>query len=167
MARVKNFRVGVYTYATTIAQPPDLAYTASMASKVSTMTPEQLSKMVTSKADSVWQQLGMLYPQLQRMPRPAVKYNKRLKTTAGRAFIDSKPPYFDLSNDLLWQYPDTVIEDTVPHELAHIAAYIVFGDCGHGKDWKSVMVAINRPPAVYHNMLNSRHEARKLQRITK
>jgi len=131
------------------------------------MTPEELGNKVTAKANLVWQELCHLYPQLRDMPRPAVKYNKRLKTTAGRAFIDSKPPYFDLSNDLLWQYPDTVIEDTVPHELAHIAAYIVFGDCGHGKDWKSVMVAINRPPAVYHNMLNSRHEARKLQRITK
>ena len=131
------------------------------------MTTQELGNKVTAKADLVWQQLCQLYPQLGGIPRPAVKYNARLKTTAGRAFFDSNPPYFDLSLELLWQYPDTVIEDTVPHELAHIAAYIVFGDCGHGKAWKSVMLAINRPPAVYHNMLNSKHETRKLERIAK
>ena len=131
------------------------------------MTPEKLGEAVTAKADTVWLRLRKVYPQLNGIPRPLIKYNKRLKTTAGRAFYDSNPVYIDLSVDLLWEHTEEMINQTLPHELAHIAAFIVFKDAGHGAGWKRVMVALNIPVNRCHTMINSRHEANKMERLAK
>lgn len=130
------------------------------------LTPEELHGMVIAKADSTWLLLQRLYPQIQRT-RPLVKYNKRLKTTAGRAFYEASPQYIDLSHDLLWQHHEEMINVVVPHELAHLAAYTVFGDTGHGEGWKIMMGRVGLPPLRCHNMENSLHEARKRARLAK
>jgi SprT protein len=124
------------------------------------MTPEQLHGYVTVAADDWWNKLRALYPSI-AATRPEVKYNKRLKTTAGRAFIESKPQYIDLSTELLWQHPEKFMVDTIPHELAHCAAYTVYGDTGHGKGWKLVMRSIGLEPERCHTMVNVIHQNRK------
>jgi SprT protein len=67
---------------------------------------------------------------------PAVKMNARLTSTAGRAFIEHG--YIDLSCYLMTNNPETFAEDTIPHELAHMIAFRLYQDRGHGKAWKYV-----------------------------
>jgi predicted SprT family Zn-dependent metalloprotease len=71
---------------------------------------------------------------------PAGKWNTRLRSTAGRAIIEKG--YIELSSKLFQVYPEGFIIDIIPHELAHIAAYRVFQDDGHGKGWHSMMDAL-------------------------
>lgn len=103
---------------------------------------------------STWTILRNHYPQIQAAT-PAVKLNKRLKSTAGRAFIESVPQYIELSHDLFSLYPEEFQTDTIPHELAHLVAYTVFNDPGHGKGWKTVMCTIGVEPNRCHNMVNT------------
>lgn len=92
---------------------------------------------------------------------PKIIFNKRLKTTAGRAFVQSVPQYIDLSNELLWQHPEEFRDVIIPHEAAHLAAYTRFADAGHGNGWRMVMAYLGLPPERCHSMTNSIHEARK------
>lgn len=126
------------------------------------LTPEELGNLVAASAKFWWAKLYTLYPVIG--PHiPKIKYNKRLKTTAGRAFYAAVPQYVDLSVELLWEYPDEMLNDTIPHELAHLAAFTVYGDSGHGPSWKKVMREIGLEPSRCHNMINTRHEARKMK----
>jgi SprT protein len=63
--------------------------------------------------------------------------NGRLTSTAGRAFLEEGR--LEFSKVLYAQNEEQFLNDTVPHELAHIVAYRVFGDRGHGVHWKQVM----------------------------
>ena len=132
-----------------------------------TMTPQELSEAVTAKADTVWLGLRKSYPKLGGIPRPIIKYNKRLRATAGRAFYASNPVYIDLSTDLLWEHTEEMINQILPHELAHIAAWIVYRDNGHGRGWKAVMATLNIPINRCHTMSNTRHESNKMERLAK
>lgn len=51
--------------------------------------------------------------------------------------------------------------DTIPHELAHIAAYRLTGyglkrGESHGKPWKDIMHTLGLPGDIYHDMLVKR-----------
>lgn len=107
-----------------------------------------------------WDKLRKVYPQIQKV-YPKVKLNNRLKTTAGRAWIDKAPQYIDLSTELFWEYTEQFLCDTIPHELAHLVAYTVYGDEGHGKGWYSVLERMGIQTSRCHSMVNSKHERRK------
>jgi SprT protein len=107
-----------------------------------------------------WNKLKKEYPEIQQ-EYPKVKLNNRLKTTAGRAFIGNKPQYIDLSLELFWEYTEEFLTDTIPHELAHLVAYTVFGDEGHGKGWYSVLNKMGIKTSRLHNMVNTKHEKRR------
>lgn len=128
------------------------------------LTPEKLHQMVQDKADETWLELRKIYAKLHCI-RPKVKYNKRLKTTAGRAHIEEFPAFVELSHSLLWEHPIEMVNVTLPHELAHVAAWIIFEDGGHGKGWKTVMRAIGQEPTVYHTLTNTLHEMQKAARM--
>lgn len=64
---------------------------------------------------------------------PIIELNPRLKTTAGRAWYDRN--YIDLSAELYEKNKASFINDTVPHELAHIIAKIVYDSNGHDNSW--------------------------------
>ena len=80
------------------------------------------------RAKKEWANIGQI---------PEVRLNKRLTSTAGRAFIEDG--YIDLSVYLLGRNTDYFKRDTIPHELCHMIAWRVYGDRGHGKAWKYVM----------------------------
>lgn len=63
--------------------------------------------------------------------------NNRLTSTAGRAFLTERR--MDFSTSLFEQNREKFVEDTVGHEFAHIVAYEIYGDKGHGIGWKAVM----------------------------
>lgn len=102
-----------------------------------------------------WVKFLKQYPTIQRAT-PVVTLNNRLKTTAGRAFIEENPQKIDLSTDLFEQYTDHMIVDTIPHELAHLVAYTIHGDPGHGKGWYSVLAKMGIKTTRLHHMVNYR-----------
>ena len=102
-----------------------------------------------------WVKFLAQYPTIQKTT-PRVTLNNRLKTTAGRAFIEENPQKIDLSTDLFDQYTDHMIVDTIPHELAHLVAYTIHGDPGHGKGWYSVLKQMGIQTTRCHSMVNYR-----------
>lgn len=80
----------------------------------------------------------------------------RKSTTAGKAYVGRVPfgvyeislniPLLAVNND-----PDQ-IDQTVGHEIAHLIAYKVYGDRGHGASWKKVMRYFGLAPERCHDM---------------
>ena len=104
-----------------------------------------------------WDKLGRAYGKAALGAIPTMVMNNRLKSTAGRAWIESGK--IDLSTKLMLNFPREFIMQTIPHEAAHIAAYRVFGyGMGrgevHGKPWQDCMIALDLNPEIYHNMLS-------------
>lgn len=57
-----------------------------------------------------------------------------------------------LNAGLLQRYGEDFIEQTVPHELAHLVAYAHFGEGirPHGAEWRELMRLLGRRPDVCH-----------------
>jgi len=80
-----------------------------------------------------------------------VTWNRRLSTTAGRAFVRSGR--IELNPRLLANATDQV-ETVLTHEAAHVAAFRLFGDNipAHGRHWRSLMRLAGHEPAVTHRI---------------
>jgi SprT protein len=100
-----------------------------------------------------WDKMRRQYPNIQEQYPKAI-LNNRLKTTGGRAWIEESPQYIDLSTELFWQYTQQYVTDTIPHELAHLVAYTVYNDPGHGKGWYSVIRQMGINTTRCHSMVN-------------
>lgn len=121
------------------------------------MNTQYLQEVADFRVNTLWKRFRQVYPQLQEQT-PRVVLNNRLKTTAGRAFIEGTPQYIDLSTELFWQYTENFIIDTIPHELAHLVAYTIYGDSGHGKGWKSILSQFNIKTTRLHQMVNQKRK---------
>lgn len=57
-----------------------------------------------------------------------------------------------LNAALLRDHPREMIEQTVPHEVAHVVTRWLYGDRAkaHGREWRGVMHAFGKKPAVCH-----------------
>lgn len=80
---------------------------------------------------------------------PTVSYDLR-GTCAGQAFTHvmhvALNPQYLLANE------DQYIEDTIPHELAHLANSLLFSGRGHGESWRRLAVLMGSPGEVRHSM---------------
>lgn len=117
---------------------------------------EILSRLHT-KADIVWAELARQYPALRTVKTPDIVLNGRLWRTAGRAY--QQDGFIELGWKFLEhsaKYRAIMYDVILPHELAHIADYIVYGEseleCGHGKGWREMMVYLGLKPKATHNM---------------
>lgn len=70
-------------------------------------------------------------------PIPGLEWSKRMTRSAGMAYIEEGK--IRLSVPLYHQFPEGYILEIVPHELAHVAAWRIFQDPGHGEGWKRCM----------------------------
>ena len=87
---------------------------------------------------------------LKEATRLEVHLSPRMRSMGGYAFW--KKNKINLNYRLLIKNRDE-IRKTFLHELAHIIQDILYpGSKPHGKEWKSVMIAIGEPPEIYHNM---------------
>lgn len=121
------------------------------------MDKQYLQDVAAYHARVWWKRFLQVYPTLGNTPR--VVLNARLKTTAGRAFLEGG--YIELSPELMWEHTENFCRDTIPHELAHLVAYRIHGDQGHGKGWKHIIKQFNIPTTRLHNMVNSKWQNRK------
>lgn len=85
---------------------------------------------------SHWWQIAVLKFGNKIGTEPKVIINKRLTSTAGRAFVEKG--YIDLSEYLFSRNIVDFCDNTIPHELAHMIAFRLYKDHKHGKAWKYV-----------------------------
>lgn len=110
--------------------------------------------------DSAWNRACWKLPMLQVEVKPYAKLNGRLKTTAGRAWLEYN--FIDLSTELFLQHQEAFCAIIIPHEVAHIVAYRLYNDPGHGTAWKKIMREVYGLPAdVYHSLRNEKYLSRK------
>lgn len=113
--------------------------------------------IVQQRAILFWDLLCDMYPQLAKTPRPYVGLNSRLYRTAGRCCQEQG--IIEIGTRFLNHtvaYRNTVLYDTIPHEIVHVADYRLFGPSeyahGHGKMWHALMIECGLNPNRYHNM---------------
>jgi len=80
-----------------------------------------------------------------------VRWNKRLSTSAGRAFVQLGR--VELNPTLLGDNPDHIAA-VLAHEAAHVAAWRLFGPAAnnHGRQWRSLMRLAGFRPTVTHDL---------------
>lgn len=81
----------------------------------------------------------------------SIKFNQR-GSAAGTAYLQRHEVRFNY--DMYLQNPNEFLSTVVPHEIAHIFVYQLFGPKvrPHGKEWKSVMMNVfNLAPNRTHN----------------
>ncbi|PJG83493.1 SprT family zinc-dependent metalloprotease [Caviibacterium pharyngocola] len=85
----------------------------------------------------------------QNFPMPTVSYDLR-GVKAGTAYLQKN--LIKLNRTLLQENPTEFIRQVVPHELAHLIVYQLFGRVKpHGVQWQTVMREVFRLPAeTYH-----------------
>lgn len=93
-------------------------------------------------------------------PMPSISFDLR-GMTAGKAYY--RKNHVQLNAILYLENTQSFIEDTIPHEVAHLIAGQVFGMGiqAHGQEWKSVMRAFGVAPERTHSydVSNSRTTA--------
>lgn len=125
------------------------------------MVSERTQSAATAKLIRTWETLRKQYPGVQtRYPR--IVYDGRLKVTAGLAHLDKNQ--IRLSKYLMVEYPEKMIDVIIPHELAHLVAWEVYGDDSHNAGWQSVMQFLDLPVKEFHDMVSWRHDVEVFQR---
>ncbi|MDC0219965.1 SprT-like domain-containing protein, partial [Verrucomicrobia bacterium] len=81
---------------------------------------------------------------------PTISYDLRGQA-AGQA--NYRHNVIRLNRELLEKYTADFIDQTVPHEFGHLVAYRVYGSRikPHGKEWKSVVLALGAKPVRTHS----------------
>lgn len=72
--------------------------------------------------------------------------------TAGKAYYRSNRISYNL--DIMRSNPDAFMDRTTAHEVAHLVVAKVWGFSGvrpHGREWKSVMIALGKNPSRCHD----------------
>jgi len=116
-----------------------------------------LSILLNNQAQIIWDNLCELYPRLTKYNPPIIKVNGRLYRTAGRChqednLVELGYLFFTYSPD----YAKTMTNIILPHEIIHQADYNLFGlseaKCGHGNNWKMLMLQYGLSPDIHHSM---------------
>lgn len=117
----------------------------------------KLQTVLARRTDKVWHDLCKLRPALVRFDPPKIVINGRLWRTAGRCFQDARKvdlglKFFEHSRE----YGIIMLSVIVPHELIHQADFDLYGEsekkCGHGKNWRKLMLEYGLPDNPFHSM---------------
>lgn len=110
-----------------------------------------------------WTTLAHQIPHLSTLdvplPRPRILFDLK-GPIAGMAVTVRESPrrreqWIRINPELLGRYPVRMIQQTVPHEMAHLVVdwYLPRASSDpHGPEWMAVMVVFGRPPLAYHDM---------------
>lgn len=80
-----------------------------------------------------------LYPNAD-LPDPTISFNLKGGTVLGQARYGARHFMIRINDLVSKKYLDDAINDTAPHEVAHLVAYKVYGRCqGHGPNWQRIM----------------------------
>jgi SprT protein len=83
---------------------------------------------------------------------PTLSYSINSGGKAG--YAQYRQWHIAINDKYLVAHPDTVINEVVPHEVAHLLTFNLFPRFRqhHGPEWKSVMRRLGLPPARCHRM---------------
>ena len=95
-----------------------------------------------------------------RVDPPIVEFSTRMRTRAGEAHLRRNKVVFAM-HFLMRETPETY-DRTIGHEVAHIFAFRIHGDCGHGGWWKHTMRRIGLPPERCHTYKSSKRNAKRI-----
>lgn len=121
------------------------------------MDRNKLLTVVNKQRDRVWSQLCEIRPRLIRFDPPVIKLNGRFWRTAGCCFQETRTielgvKFFEHSR----KYGIIMLTVIVPHEIIHQADYDLYGEsekkCGHGKNWRKLMIEYGLPDNPHHSM---------------
>ena len=117
----------------------------------------EILQQLYKRTDIIWQELCHIHPRLAEHRQPEILLNNRLYRTAGRAWQEDG--IVELGTKFLLhsnKYRVIMLHTILPHELAHIADYMLWGEseknCGHGKNWQMLMLQLGLEPDPYHTM---------------
>lgn len=112
----------------------------------------ELAQQGQAFANMAWSKLQTLYPKLKGKPVPTIVINNRLKTTGGRACGPDNT--VELSAEMYFYNQEEYYREIIPHELIHIADWLLTGNMGHGQTWKMIMQAYGLPGDRCHDLVN-------------
>ena len=106
-------------------------------------------------ANNLWDEYIEIFPALVRFDCPKIVLNNRYTKTAGMARLTKGQ--CDISAKFLAKFPDEVLGQVLPHELAHFIDYNLngwfTGKRGHGLEWQIIMEKIGKNTARCHTMV--------------
>ncbi|AGA89539.1 hypothetical protein Thimo_0700 [Thioflavicoccus mobilis 8321] len=99
------------------------------------------------------------------MPTPEIRFDLRGQA-AGQARIAPTGTQIRYNRQLLHDNPTEFLNQTIPHEVAHLVAYRVFGRRirPHGREWQAVMAFFGAPAQRCHRFAVKRGTGRQLAR---
>jgi SprT protein len=98
--------------------------------------------------------------QIQKLEAIEINLNTRMRSALGRAFLLENR--IDLNERLLKKHPEELAA-TVAHELAHLAAPLIYGRKGlhHREGWRRVMKYLDFPADRTHSLNTDEFKARQ------
>lgn len=90
-----------------------------------------------------------------RLPVPAVSFDLRGRAAGQAVFARRRrDTRIRINAALLASHPREMLEDTVPHEVAHVVIFRLYGRRAkpHGQEWKALMRAFGVDPAPCHSL---------------
>lgn len=111
-----------------------------------------LQSMVEASVAYWWRKLYCQWPELGSVPPYAAVCN-RTKARLGYANLlpGGSRSGVVFSSKWLGEYPNLFEREVIPHELAHVAAWELFGDDVHGAGWHTVMLMLSLEPTLTYN----------------
>lgn len=101
-----------------------------------------------------------------RLPVPEVSFDLRGRSAGQAIFARRRREIrIRINATLLASHPREMLEDTVPHEVAHVVIFRLYGRKAkpHGEEWKALMRAFGVDPAPCHTLPTE--PVRQLQRF--
>lgn len=117
---------------------------------IDTARAAELERIVNERVDFYVERVRMIWPNI-NYQRPTVRYDLR-GTTAGYAYYATNIVKFNPI--LLHENTDDFKTDTIPHEIAHVVSFKLYGLAGkgHGPNWKHVMRRLGVTPTRCHSL---------------
>lgn len=102
------------------------------------------------------------------LPCRDIRFDLRGKAAGMVVFPRTGNPYIRYNKLLLEQNGEAFLSQTLPHEVAHLVAYVLHGRSirPHGKEWKAVMEFFGADAVRCHNFSLDNHSVKKLRRFT-
>ena len=93
---------------------------------------------------------------------PSLKFNLKGRSRGGVAWRHKN--FIQFSLDWARYNLDVYAETTVPHELAHLYTWAIYGESGHKARWKTVMRSVGLTPNRTNGNFSGVKPARKTRR---
>jgi len=121
---------------------------------------KELQAQCIAKAEEMVQRVNSVFKTNLNVPKLTFDLRGR---SAGCAYYGID--HIKINPIIMKENPDHIVNVTVGHEVAHLAANKIFKTRGHDRTWKHVMCKIGLDPKRTHNLDVSNATVRKITRM--